>query len=220
MPTNFEALRQMMYFEDAGAEEQRLATGVAAAIKLLSAASQQPPIPCPPGAIEPRRIINAVQDATGKTVKKVIFVDALRPHRARSPRPRRTWSKPPPLPEKAVADEHDFNISLAEALRSNLSQPFSFCLDNAQICAVGTAMWQELWADLRPRLLTVSGRTASVLIRDSFWVSLVYLLGFARARNAKRVRQILPLVELLPWAVPLGESAKEPGTWYVLVSKQ
>jgi hypothetical protein len=218
MPTNFEALRQMMYFEDAGAEEQRLATGVAAAIELLSAASRFP-IPCPPGAIDERHIINAVEVATGRLVRKVMYVEALQPHRARAPRPRRSWSKPPPLPAKAAADEHDINFSLAEALRSNLAQPFSFCLDNTQIRSVGTALWKGLWADMRPRLLTAHSRIVSALVRDSLWVTLLYLIGFAHGRNRKRVRQLLPLIDLLPWAVPLGESAKEPGTWYVLVPK-
>ncbi|HTK04152.1 MAG TPA: hypothetical protein VL500_01080 [Candidatus Eisenbacteria bacterium] len=46
--------------------------------------------------------------------------------------------------------------------------------------------------------------------------SLFYGLAFAAAGDETRLEQLTPLIELLPRAVPLCESAVRPGSWLVL----
>ncbi len=48
--------------------------------------------------------------------------------------------------------------------------------------------------------------------------ALFHFWGFALARNDRGIERLLPLVGLLPKAIPLGELAERRGTWVVLVA--
>lgn len=53
---------------------------------------------------------------------------------------------------------------------------------------------------------------------NSLWDSLFYYLGFVIAGKAEQVKELTPLIRLLPRAIPLGQKRDEPGVWFVLVA--
>lgn len=90
------------------------------------------------------------------------------------------------------------------------------------LVALGNKKWQShrrhfgyeeaipLHAALQPR--------PDKLPWECFRSALFHFWGFALARQDAMLDRLVPLITLLPKAVPLGELAGKPGTWAVLVA--
>lgn len=84
-------------------------------------------------------------------------------------------------------------------------------------------VWDALLADARPYGLSAwndPDNPAEVLRNtpgENLLTTLFYFTAFASIHDSEALEQISNLVRLLPYAVPIGEYAPEPGNWVYVV---
>ncbi len=213
MPTDQEALQRLLAGD---AADSRLVLGINGILSPFFAAAREGYGLRPADGLNARRVGNAIAKATGRPVRQVIFIDRLHP--ARNKKRRRLFSLLPDWPDDLVREDH-LDEDLGQVLHTSLGKTAEFCVGSALLNAAGSALLAGLWSGLRPRL-SFDGKVLTAAARNGLWVSLLYLLGFFMIGNEARMKRLLPLIKLLPLAVPVGTSGKEPDTWYVLVAGQ
>jgi len=211
MPTDKEALQQLLAGD---AEGPRLVAGITRILSPFFAAAQEGYRLSPASGLNVRGVMSAIAQATGRQVGQVIFVDRLYP--ARNRRRRTLFRLAEDRTDGRVREDH-LDEDLGQVLHASLGKTVCFCVEQEQLNAAGSALLAHLWPDLR-RSLPPGSRVMRAAARDGLWISLLYLLSFFLIGNEARLKRLLPLIKLLPQAVPLGTSARDPDTWYVLVS--
>jgi len=211
MPTDKEALQRLLA---GGVEGHRLVFGINGVLTPFFIASEEGYRLNRAAELHARDVMAAITKATGRDVRQVVFIDRLYP--ARNKR-RRTSFYPTEEPVDYGVREDHLDQDLGQVLHDRLGQTVEFCVGPEQLQSAGSALLSCLWPGLR-RQLRFDGAVLDAAARNGLWVSLLYLLGFFLIGSESRLRRLLPLIKLLPRAIPVGTSAKEPDTWYVLVS--
>ncbi|MEY4744690.1 MAG: hypothetical protein RL272_635 [Candidatus Parcubacteria bacterium] len=87
---------------------------------------------------------------------------------------------------------------------------------------LGSRRWQQhrrhFGYDAAIPLEAYLAGTQDRLPRQNLRAALFFFWGYALAHHDRGLERLLPLVELLPRAIPLGEIAGRPGAWAVLVA--
>lgn len=141
----------------------------------------------------------AIANATGRTVEGVEAVSSSR----QFPRNGLLSDEMAPVSEY-VADiiyeqcqtvyQHKFCFPLGDSLRVNLWDK------------LGEALGREFCPDrLRDR------------VREVLWNSIYFFLCCAVIGDMHNLERLVLLIELLPYAIPIGEKAGDEGVWLVLV---
>lgn len=150
---------------------------------------------CPGTALKDEDVSRSIAQATGKDVKKIIFMSRKQPY---------------PKPDWMAQEAHDTNLGacLRDSLGISLGVSLEVRFWDSQLYSLDDILWycfkDSLWASLGA----------------SRWNSLVvcfsYYLGFTLAGDQKKADCLTLLIELLRHAIPIGEKKDEPGTWLVL----
>ncbi len=212
MPTDMEVLQRLLAGD---AEGQRLVAGINGILSPFFAAAREDYRLSPASELKARRVISAIAQATGRHVGQVIFIDRLHP--ARNRRRRSLFQLVPDRLDDRVREDH-LDEDLGQVLHASLGDTVGFCVERDRLNAAASALLASLWPDLRRRL-RFDDRVSGAAARNGLWVSLLYLIGFFLIGNEPRLKRLLPLVKLLPRAIPLGTSVRDPDTWYVLVAR-
>lgn len=166
--------------------------------------------------LDPAEVAQVIATATGRTVKRVVFVSREHP-----------FPKPEWMSEKVYEAfyAHSFDGSLRDNSWDILRDIFR---------DIGGSLWDSLWNSLGNNLWDnlryILGGSLWDSLGDRLWGSfrssigrsvggsVFYYLGFSLLNDAVHIEQLAPFVRLLPRAIPLGEKADEPGIWIVLVA--
>jgi len=211
MPTDKEALQLLLA---GGADGQRLVAGITGVLSPFFDAAHEGYQLSPAAGLDARRVASAIAQATGREVLKVVFIDRLHP--ARNFRRRRLFRLVEDIVDDRVREDH-LNEDLGQVLHASLGPTAAFCVGPERLNEAAAGLLAHLWPELRSRL-RFDSRVLGAAARNGLWTGLLYLLGFFLIGNQDRLKRLLPLIKLLPRAVPIGTSLKEPGTWYVLVA--
>jgi len=162
-----------------------------------------------------RQLADALSGALERPITRVVAVSISRSHGGRG------------LPDLVDGDQ-----GLGALLRRRLGDRLWHNLGNKLWECHGRRLWDDLHSDDR------SGRELVRLIQDALGANrldsllyslrdvvgdglvdaLFYFLGAAAVGDERLVRQLVPLLRLLPTIAPLGENAGHPETWYALTA--
>lgn len=115
----------------------------------------------------------------------------------------------------------DHSIEQVEYLQT-FDRSIEVLLGYRLLVALGSKKWASHrrhfgYEEVVP-LLVVLQPDPMKIPRECFRSALFHFWGFALALQDDLVDRLLPLIELLPKAVPLGELRHRPGVWRVLVA--
>ena len=140
-------------------------------------------------------VSHAIAQATGKEVKKVVFVSKHQPF---------------PKPEWMT------QMVCRTSLRNGGGQSLGASLTTSLWNSLGQILLDTLGTSLRDGLRDGLRDSLGASLREILWTSLFFYLGFTLAGDREKAGQLTPLIELFPYGSPLGEKKDEPGTWLVL----
>lgn len=170
-------------------------------------------------AVDPEEVVTAIGQATGQPVRGVIFVSAAEPF------PRPAWvSKLTYRQLVAQAFSDSVDQTLEERLRRRFSADLqrNFGLNKGFIrqlmVKVQTMLSDALVEAFETGLGWATGQRPPFGLAGNLRSAVFYLLAFAAAGDTSRVSELVPLVRLLPRAVPVGDLRHDPDTWLVLVA--
>lgn len=163
----------------------------------------------PEGELDFEGVKAAIARAVGQEVAGVNFVSL-----ESSPKPKLgehsfasgLWRN---FGDTGLGDELAFRLQTG--LLDSLGDPISeVVLMDPMRKSLHTGLYYKLWG--RPAFSFMAS------LWDSLTVSLFYFLGFAVAGKAETSERLVPLIKLLPRAIPLGVKGDEPQTWLVLTA--
>ncbi len=168
------------------------------------------------------QLAEAISLAAGRTVTRIVFVSAAAPD--------------PALSGGEKFDGTRFWMSLDETLwerlhaahKCTLWDGFKRLPDGRQGLgpSIGNRLWElfdkAIGAGLKRAVAKALGRDAGYELlnacQNHVWYSLFYAVGFAVNGNAEKSRRLAGLVHELKKYIPIGQSRKQPGVWYVLAA--
>lgn len=156
-------------------------------------------------------VLDALVTATGLDVRKVeVISDSDRPMGPIMPpammmRKREVRG----IATRATIEDYlwaSYGSSFKDGLRASTRRTLRRC--------IGMYFGRRLWWCIKEALSEdiFCGSLPQSIILDSL---LIYL-GLVLADDKEEVARILPLIDILPRSIPLGEKKDEPGTWLVL----
>jgi len=166
-----------------------------------------------PDGIRSLEATDSLGRAIGQPVTRAIFISAAEViGRAESP-----------VPDACV-------LALGEGLRQRLDDRLWHCLGNKLWQDCGRRLWDSFPERFGQQLVQAiqgslgANRLDSLLyglrdvVGDCFTDGLFYYLGAVAIGNEELARRFVPLIRLLPRAVPLGEKAGQTDTWFFLTA--
>lgn len=164
-------------------------------------------------------VSRVIANVTVEEVKKIVFVSASAP-----------FLRPQYMTvgayQKCLAES--LSSSLVEGLDYKLKfqaeQEVSLVL--SRCIRLGTQLEDRLFSGLYDSIYKCLEESLGEYCRTGFgenvgqalYNCVLFYTGFAMAGNRGMIERLTPLVELLPYTIPVGTKTGEPGTWLVLVA--
>lgn len=175
--------------------------------------------PCELARHETARVVGL---ATGRKVKSVMFLSASRPRTVTVWRSRASMPTYEHQTSKTLVRQvrHSiFRRPIWRLLMEDSAGDFWRLVGGTTCNELFDALDRAVWKDLKD---CFTWNTPIDAVRDELRaclrLSLMYLLGLVLIGDEKRFRRLLPLINLMPLVLPIGEKADQSGAWLVLAA--
>lgn len=115
----------------------------------------------------------------------------------------------------------EFDAGLWANSENNLVDSLSINFTDYLRAMLGNSLWESLWEPIgRSGLFTRSlwNGLNDATLWSGLTYSLFYYLGFTIIGEREKTDRFVPLIRLLPKAIPLSKKVDEPNTWFVCVA--